>query len=37
MVIASAIISITINPFLFKLARKYKPIVNISAALQGKI
>jgi CPA2 family monovalent cation:H+ antiporter-2 len=37
MVIASAIISITINPFLFKLARKYKPIVNICAALQGKI
>lgn len=37
MVIASAIISITINPFLFALTKKYKPIVNIQSVLQGRV
>ncbi len=37
MVIASAIISITINPFLFALTKKYKPMVNIQSVLQGRI
>lgn len=37
MVIASAIISITINPFLFKLAKRYKPNSSIYSLLRGKI